>query len=500
MNILLTFTGMHDPYSKGLLGEEEQKGPILSLLGAKSFDYVFLFDTPNTEKNTVDTKNALNVLHPKIEVEIKQLLLEDPTNYVAILKGLRPLIRDICSAFKQADYYISVASGTPQMHACWILLAASGEIPAHILHIRPHRFINKNTPMVSEVDFSHPEMPIIRPNVSWIEIKEFPALDWDRVLTQIGIVGDHPLMQRVLKEGAILSSSNVPILISGETGTGKELIARFIHRLSDRATEPFVPINCGGIPNGLVESYLFGHKKGAFTGAIKDQAGRFDAANGGTLFLDELAELPVSTQIKLLRVVQDGIIEPVGSDKPHKVDARIICATNKDLKKAIRAGEFREDLYYRLNVGEIHLHPLRERRSDIPKIALHILDRINAGLKKQKAFSPSALTKLQNYAWPGNIRDLENVIERSVLLSRKDVLDGDDITITETIGKKELLPALPEPGQGFLLNGYIESIRRQLVSRALNMAKGNKSEAARLLGISPQAIHKYLQKNEDLSI
>jgi transcriptional regulator with PAS, ATPase and Fis domain len=260
-----------------------------------------------------------------------------------------------------------------------------------------------------------------------------------------------------------------------------------------------VPINCGSIPEGLVESFLFGHKRGAFTGAIKDQFGKFDHANEGTLFLDELGELPLSIQTKLLRVLQDGIIEPVGSDKPHKVDVRIIAATNKDLKKVIKEGRFREDLYYRLNVGEIHLPPLRERRTDIPKTALYVLDRINAGLKKPKRLSPRALVKLQNYNWPGNVRDLENVIERSIIRARKDLLEENDILISEPIAGTDPLGAIPTPQEGFSLNEYIENLRKQLISRALEMANGNKSKAARLLGVSPQAVHKYLQKNDPAS-
>ncbi len=496
MNILLTFTGFHDPYTKGLVGEDEQTGPILSLVSAKNFDQIILFSTPNTEKNTIDTKSALSSLHQNLKIEVRYFPIEDPTNYFAILKALRPNLQEICNSFQQAKYYISVASGTPQMHACWILLAASGEIPAHILHIRPHRFVNKNMPLVSEVEFTHPKFPIIRQNICEVEQEDYSVEKWDKILPQLGIVGDHPLMRNTLEECAILASSNAPIILLGETGTGKELLARFIHRLSERTSGPFVPINCGAIPDGLVDSFLFGHKKGAFTGAIKDQSGKFIIADGGTLFLDELAELPLSTQTKLLRVLQDGIIEIVGSDKPYNVDVRIIAATNKDLNNAIKNGLFREDLYFRLNVGEIQLSPLQKRRSDIPKIALYVLDRINAGLKTPKSLSPNALNKLQNYSWPGNVRDLENVLERSVLRSTKDVLDADDIKIAEPITRSDHIPELYD---GFSLKGYIETIRKQLIFQSLNIAKGNKSEAAKLLGVSPQAVHKYLNKFDAFS-
>jgi Nif-specific regulatory protein len=253
-------------------------------------------------------------------------------------------------------------------------------------------------------------------------------------------------------------------------------------------------LNCAAIPRDLVESVLFGHKKGAFTGAISDQIGKFDQADNGTLFLDELGELPVSTQAKLLRVLEDGLIEPIGDKKTHKVDVRIVAATNQDLGQAIRLGRFREDLYYRLNVGEIRIPPLRERKSDIPKIALHLLDRINATLKNPKRLSQTALARLANHSWPGNVRDLENVIERSARLARQEILDEDDLMISEPVTYADPLAALPEPTDGFSLEEFITSARKQLIMRAVEIARGNQSEAARILGISPQAVHKFLRK------
>jgi transcriptional regulator with PAS, ATPase and Fis domain len=497
MNILLTFTGFHDPYAVGLVGREEQPGPILSLVGARSFDQVILFSTPNAEKHTRATEKALRSLYPSLKVEVRDISLDDPTDYIAILRGLRAHLRDICESTPEGHYFIAVASGTPQMHACWVLLAASGEIPARILHVRPPRFVSKDRPLVSEVDLTSPDFPLVRANVWTVEAPDTAPPDVETAIQQLGIVGDHPAIRKALETGATLAASHVPILIVGETGTGKELFARFIHRLSGRANDWFVPLNCAAIPRDLVESILFGHKKGAFTGAISDQIGKFDQADGGTLFLDELVELPLPTQAKLLRVLQDGVVEPIGSKKPHKVDVRIIAATNQDVRKAIGQGRFREDLYYRLNVGEIRLPPLRERRSDIPKIALHVLDRVNTTLKKPKRLSPGALTRLQNHLWPGNVRDLENVIERSVRLARRDVLEADDLVVSEPIVSTDPLASLPEPHEGFALDEYLASARKQLMMRALEAARGNQSEAARLLGITPQAVHKFLRKNDN---
>lgn len=494
LDVLLTFTGFHDPYAVGLIGQEEQPGPILSLVGARSFDQIVLFSTPNTEKHTRATEKALCSLYPDLEVILRDVPLDDPTDYVAIIRGLRAHVRDICEGLPKARYFIAVASGTPQMHACWVLLAASGEIPARILHVRPPRFVSRAQPLVSEVDLTSPDLPLVRTQLGVVEGSDLVPPDFVTVVQHLGIVGDHPAVRQALETGAMLASSVVPILILGETGTGKELFARFVHQLSGRPSDRFVPLNCAAIPKDLVESLLFGHKRGAFTGATNDQIGKFDEADGGTLFLDELAELPLSTQAKLLRVLQDGIVEPIGAKRSHKVDVRIIAATNQDVRKAIRQERFREDLYYRLNVGEIRLPPLRERRSDISRIALHVLDRVNATLKKPKRLSPDALARLQSHAWPGNVRDLENVIERSVRLARRDLLNADDLIISEPIASADPLASLPEPHEGFSLEEYLTSARKQLILRALETARGNQSEAARLLGITPQAVHKFVRK------
>jgi len=496
MRILLTFSGFHDPYTMGLIGQEEQPGPIISLVKFRNFDRIILFSTPNTGKNTSDTKDVILFLNPRLEVEIKDISLIDPTDYLAILQGLRHHIREIINQDPVADYFVAVASGTPQMHACWLLLAASGELPARLLNIRPPRFVTRDVPLVSEIDVTSPEFPVIRLNVTPIEVPEIPAADLQSAIRKLGIVGDHPAMRKALETAALLAQSYLPILILGETGTGKELFARFIHLVSGRPSDRFIPVNCAAIPQELVESILFGHKKGAFTGALSDQLGKFDLADKGTLFLDELGDLPLPIQAKLLRVIQDGMVEPVGARKPHQVEVRIIAATNQDLRRAIQAGKFREDLYYRLNVGEIRLPPLRDRRSDIPPIALNILDRINAHFRRPKRLAPKALTRLQAHSWPGNVRDLENVLERSARLTSKEVLAADDLLISEPLASPDPLAMIPEPFAGFSLEEFLSQARQQLVLRAMEKAYGNQSAAARLLGLSPQAVHKFL-KNSD---
>lgn len=520
MNLLLTFTGFHDPWFRGLVDEEEQPGPILSLLTQRRFDHIFLFDTPATAQITAATQAAIWQRHSYSRVHIREVNLTDPTSYSEILSGLRGHLAEISACNAHAQVFVAVASGTPQMHACWVMLIASGALPARILHIRPPRFVTRTRPLVSELDVTDPAFPRVHfgtepdgelPDLCGIMPP--PSRELAHPITapksmapepighaaetarqQLGIVGNHAAMRRALEMGDMLAPSQAPVLILGETGTGKELFARYIHHLSGRAQAPFVAVNCAAIPHDLVESLLFGHKKGAFTGAHANQKGKFDAADGGTLFLDELGELPISAQAKLLRVLQDGMVEPIGQARGHRVTVRIVAATNQDVTKLVREGRFRQDVYYRLNVGEIRLPPLRERRSDIPELALHILDRLNATLRHPKRLTSAALTYMAACNWPGNVRDLENSLERSALLSRKAVLDvGDLILTTPLAASADVQDTLPEPYEGFSLEEFLSRIRQQMLQRALNTAGGNQSQAARLLGISPQAVHKFLR-------
>ncbi len=493
MNVLLSFVGFHDPYSRGLVGEQDQPGPILSLLEARKFDKAVLFATPNTAELTDETSAAIEARHSDIEVMALNVPLSDPTDYKDILDGLRAHLRTVQEACPGGRFFVGVNSGTPQMHASWLLLVASGEIPAHLLSIRPPRFVKKGLSLVTEVDLTSPAFPTVRHGPTTRDAERETGIDLATAIEEIGLVADHPSMRTPLDTAGALAGSNVPILILGETGTGKELFARLVHLLSGRARDRFVAVNCAAIPEPLVESTLFGHKKGAFTGATSDQIGKFDLADGGTLFLDELGDLPLPAQAKLLRVLQDGIVEPLGAKRGRKVDVRVVAATNRDVRRAIKKGQFREDLYYRLEVGRLDLPPLRERRSDIPKITLHVLDHVNRTLRHPKRLSIDALARLQNHTWPGNVRDLQNVIERSARLARSEVLDAEDLLITEPITKTDALEALPDPHEGFSIEAFLSGARKQLMLRALEIADGNQSEAARLLGISPQAVHKFLR-------
>ena len=490
MDILLAFTGFQDPYFNGLIDPEEQPGPILSLLGTRSFDRLFLFDTPGNRLNTEKTKAAVSDLYPGTSVHILETNLIDPFDYHEILKVLRMHFQVLFTE-SGSGLFFALSSGTPQMHACWVLLAVSGEFPTRILHVVPTHSASGKPPLVTDADLSVTGFPKIGTGFQTTPVKEI-EIDSYRARAKLGIVGDHPAIERSLEMAAMLAASPAPILITGETGTGKELFARYIHVLSGRGREPLVPVNCAAIPENLMESLLFGHKKGSFTGALKDHAGKFDAADGGTLFLDEIGDLTIAAQAKLLRILQDGWVEPIGEERGHQVDVRIVAATHRDLPEMVGKGSFREDLFYRLNAGEIRLPPLRERRSDIPGLALSVLSRLNRSLRLPKRLSADALLRLQTHDWPGNVRDLENVLERSIRLCRGDVLGAENLLISGPVKKADPFNFLPDPYEGFSLDEFLGRARTQIILRALEAAGGNQSRAARMLGITPQAVNKFL--------
>ena len=300
-----------------------------------------------------------------------------------------------------------------------------------------------------------------------------------------GIAGRSPAMEQVLRTLAALAPSDATVLITGESGTGKELVARAIHNDSPRCGAPFVAVNCAALAEGLLESELFGHERGAFTGADARRKGRFQSADTGTIFLDEIGEISAAMQTRLLRVLQEREIQPVGSDRTLRVDVRVLGATCRDLARDVDQGRFRRDLFYRLNVVTLHLPPLRERPEDIPLLAAHFLQKFAEKNRKQvKNFSPAALSRLCAHAWPGNVRELENAVERAVVLLTGDCVEEGDLPPVLASG-----PAEPASS-----GTALEDVERRAVMAALEAAKGNKSEAARQLGITRKTLHAKLHK------
>ncbi|MBI4526345.1 MAG: sigma 54-interacting transcriptional regulator [Deltaproteobacteria bacterium] len=307
-------------------------------------------------------------------------------------------------------------------------------------------------------------------------------------------------MRQIFEFCVKFAASDATVLIAGESGTGKELVAHTIHRMSPRAAEAFVPVNCAAIPEELLESELFGHVRGAFTGAMNSRQGRFQLAHAGTLFLDEIGEMSPKLQVKLLRVLQEREFEPVGSDKSVKVDVRVIAATNRELSQAVRERRFREDLYYRLNVLPVCLPPLRERRGDIPLLITHFLR--HHGQRKGKcleSIEEEALRRLEEYHWPGNVRELENFVERLVVLNEDGVIRCRDILDyiqSGSSGGEEpvFVEELSLPPEGMDLDGFLREIENKLILDALKRARGNKTLAAELLRLNRTTLVERLRK------
>ena len=299
------------------------------------------------------------------------------------------------------------------------------------------------------------------------------------------LLGESEGMRSLREMIGKVAQSQAPVHISGESGTGKELVARMIHDSGPRAEGPFVPVNCGAIPDELMESEFFGHRKGSFTGAVNDKAGLVQCAIDGTLFLDEIADLPLAMQVKLLRVIQEKKVRPVGAAQEENVDVRILSATHKNLSRMVAAGEFREDLYYRINVIELHVPALRERGDDVSLLADHILQRLNATV----SLDDEARQALLRYEFPGNVRELENMLERAVTLCAGGSISAADLHMRPGSDAKDAQPALPGK-----LGDQVEDVQRQAIVEALEKTRYNKTAAARLLGLSFRQLRYRIKK------
>jgi two-component system nitrogen regulation response regulator NtrX len=306
------------------------------------------------------------------------------------------------------------------------------------------------------------------------------------------MVGESPAMNHLREHVALAAPTNGRVLILGENGTGKELVARTIHQTSRRKSGPFVEVNCAAIPEELIESELFGHMRGAFTGAVADKPGRFEQANGGTIFLDEIADMSLKTQAKVLRVLQEQVMERVGGTQRIRVDVRVLAATNKDLPSEIRAGRFREDLYFRLNVIPIYVPPLRDRQQDIPLLAEHFMALLAAEYgRRPKRLAPEAAARLQQYAWPGNVRELRNVIERLIIMVGGDTITAQDLGFLGRDG----VPDAPSSHQGPVqpLAEARDNFEKEYILQTLAAQQGNMSRTAEVLGVERSNLYKKLR-------
>lgn len=483
--------------SSGELGDG--LGPIGQAVKSRAFTHIVLLSNYDKE----DEKKFIEWLKMKTSAEILKyhFHLTSPTDfreiYEAAVFSINEIKRKLGQNNLQATYHLS--PGTPAMAAIWILLSKTSH-PAEIIESSPEQGVK----IVSlPFDISADYVPDI--------LK--PADDDLLKLTQ-GLPPESPEfgsiihrskeMKRVIAQARRLAVHDVPVVIQGESGTGKELFARAIHASSSRKDKPFVAVNCGSIPRELVESEFFGHKKGAFTGAFSDREGYFSLADGGTLFLDEISELPLPAQVKLLRAIQEGVIMRVGASKPQSINVRIIAATNRNLIEEVASRRFREDLFHRIAVGVLSLHPLRERHGDLNPIVDHILESINKKFEgkpgwRHKKLSASARNLMHQHPWPGNVRELYNTLSRTAIWTPNETIEAENVREAlfpiSKLQKDEEEILNRNLGNGFSLPGLLSEVAHRYLKRALDEARGNKTMMAKLVGLSNyQTLTNWLKK------
>ena len=470
-------------------------GPVAQALEAIPFDAAFLLTDHDAEPT--DYLRWLSARAGGAEITVLREQLTGPTEFGEIYTAAVRACEQALATNPESALTFHLSPGTPAMAAVWIILAKTRFPATMIESSREHGVRTASVPFDISADFlpdllRQPDRELERLSAGLPpEAPEFDA-----------IVHRSPVMQRVILRARRVAPRSIPVLLEGETGTGKELMARAIHQASPRRDRPFIAVNCGALPPELVESELFGHDKGAFTGADRARPGYFVAANGGTLFLDEIGELPPAAQVKLLRVLQEGAVVRVGATTPRDVDVRVIAATNRTLTEEVAEGRFREDLFYRLAVAVLKLPPLRERPGDVGHLADRLLQQIDAESANEpgyqsKRISASARNVLSRHPWPGNVRELSNTLRRAAIWS-----DGSSITAEDL--HDALLPAARDRaaavldrtlGNGFSLPQLLAEVARHYLARAMEEAANNKTRAAELVGLaSYQTLTNWLSK------
>jgi two-component system response regulator PilR (NtrC family) len=435
------------------------------------------------EGHRVEVAHSVDAAKRKLEGSLYDIIISDVrmpgANGVELLRFTREVA---------PDSYFVLITGVPSLETA---IAAANE-GANRYVIKDHDLVDQLRAAVREVT----------ENLKWKKEAGYLRRELRRLTGLDNIIGQSPKMKAIFDLIQTVAPQNSRVLITGESGTGKELVARAIHENSSRSTAPFITINCGAFPETLLESELFGYMKGAFTGANENRRGLFQAAHGGTLFMDEIGNMNQAMQVKLYRVLQEGKVRPLGSTDEIDVDVRVIAATNKDLEKAIAAGEFREDLFYRLSVIPLHVPALRDRREDIPLLARHFLERFRKSMEKNvEAISPEAMRRLESYDWPGNVRELENTIERAVALeSGREISEGvlpDRIARFAAGGGLALGPTdevqIPEEGVDF--ESAVAETEKRYLQAALEKSGGVRTQAAEILKISYRSFRHYAKKH-----
>jgi DNA-binding NtrC family response regulator len=482
--ILATWIGATDLAAASGDGNAGQ-GPILQAVVDRQPDALYILaDYP---KPKVDPYVHWIAEKAGTRVGIVPATLRSPMSFGEIYEAASGLCERVLGEHgPDSELTFHISPGTPAMAAVWIILAKT-KFKATIIQSSPKHGVEvASVPFDISADYLPDLLEAVDrrlKDASGIEAPGIPGFD--------DIIHRSPEMRHLMGKARRVAIRSVPVLIEGESGTGKELLARSIHKTSRRWQRAFVPVNCGAIPPDLIESELFGHTKGAFTGADQDKTGLFQSAHGGTLFLDEIGELPLLAQVKLLRVLQDGEVRPVGSTKSTPIDVRVVSATNRSLLREVGAGRFREDLFYRLAVAVLTIPPLRERRGDVGLLIDHLMGSISEEFKDDPGFRNPALTaaarnRLLQHTWPGNVRELTNTLRRLFLWADGEMIS--DVAVAEALlERQEVIVSriIDRPlGDGFTIHAPIAEVAKHYLERAITEAQGNYTKAAELVGLS----------------
>jgi transcriptional regulator with PAS, ATPase and Fis domain len=472
-------------------------GPILSGVKGKSVDRVVLLSNYPEKIAAKYTRWIQN--HTSVDIRIEHVNLRGPTDFEDIYRAASNVLAALASKLPQASLTYHLSPGTPAMAAVWILLSKT-RYPAELIESSREQGVRTvSFPFDLAAEFTPFSTAAVDQDLERLAEGLPPeSPGFEHIIHRSGV------MKQMVTRAKRLAAREVPVLIQGESGTGKELFARAIHQSSARARKPFLAVNCGAIPNDLVDSTLFGHEKGAFTGAHQARAGQFEAADGGTLFLDEIGELPSASQVRLLRVLQEREVTRVGATQARKIDVRVVAATNRTLPLEVQQGRFREDLFHRLAVGVLVLPPLRDREGDIGLLLDSLMSRINQDAQsqpgyQQKEVSVSARNILLHCTWPGNIRELYNTLLRASVWASGNQITKQDIEDALAVSLPPKADAvLGRPlGNDLNLQTIISDVARHYLRRAMTESHGNKTEAARLVGLSSyQTLSNWLEKYE----
>lgn len=459
-----------------LLEQKESRG---------RYDAAWVLTTPEYARSA---KTLATDMHTRIpDVTLHVLDVGDPSDYALLFAAVAPLAEKIP---KDAEVTVVLSAGTPQAQTLWVLMVKSGMLPARMLQVIPPAFVPRPHPKaLREVTLDVPGLPEIR------ALREEVVQLRAREDARSGLIGASPAMHALSRRIARVATARVPVLISGETGSGKELVARAVHRASDRREGPFLAENCGALPEGTLTSELFGHERGAFTGAVERRKGLFELAHGGTLFLDELGEMGPRVQVGLLRVLEEGTLRRVGGEQEVRVDVRIVAATHRDLTKMVKDGTFREDLYYRLKGAVLEVLPLRERVGDLETLIVTFLDQIGG---HRPMPTRSALGALARYAWPGNVRELRAEVARWVVFCDERV-DVEDLSpeIREAVQFVPSAKSMSGPRVGSVgaltLAEHVRAVEREVIDATLARNAGNLAKSARELGIDRNTLKRKVR-------